>query len=340
MGQRAALRVLFALCTLLLAGGLPWGGAEEVYRCGFMQVLGGGIGVMCLCAARRLSRGESARFAAGAVCLFFALAGVGIALKFGGKTYTFARMGGGMWFGAVGTACSALIGLCFIAVFGYLGYLCMRVKKLWVAGMHLCLVVLLIGAFVDFYCEQRIPLVCAADAPDSFTGDPKLPFSVSVKHLDIIRYNDTDTYILMVHRAGKWHAEARGTRDGSRIRFGDESRQLSELHRINGGNNRFYAIPGYPPRILVQQMPPVREYRAVCSLRIPQGKIEEADIRVNEPAEWEGYKIYLMNCSADGRRVQLPARRAPGDVWVRSGAIGFLLCSCGWFFSRGAKKIS
>ncbi len=304
-----------------------------------MHVLGGLIGIMCLCTAWNCSRRGRWRLVAGLSCLFLTVAGVGIFVAFGGKALSYARLGGGMWFGAAGMACLALTGLLFSAIFGYLGLLCMRVN-LRMAGMHACLALLLIGAFIDYYTEQRIPLTRSVGCPVSPAADAtspgaRLPFQVSVQHLHILRYDAPTEFRLMEHRNGRWLPHGRGVISGSRIVCGGESWELSMLQRLPvGGEGYFYVLPGSPTRVFVPQMPPVREYRAECTL-LPtsqNGEPKTVSIRVNEPAEWGNWRIYLMNCSPDGRRVQLLLRCAPGSAWVRIGAIGLLLCVCAHFF--------
>ncbi len=337
-GRAAAKWILSALCLLLVAGGLPWGGTEEVYRGGLMRIVGGVIGVMCLCTAWSCSRGGRWRLVVGMMCLFFTVAGVGILVMFGGKAFSYARLGGAMWFGAAGMGCLALTGLLFSAIFGYLSHLCMRVN-LWVAGMHACMALLLIGAFIDYYTEQRIPLTRSVGCPEPSAVDDlppgiRLPFQVTVSRLHIRRYNAPTEFRLMEHRNGKWLARGRGTLHGTRIVHGKESRELSTLRRIPGGEGCFYVLPGSPLRVFVQQIPPVREYCAECAL-LPMsrdGETQTVSIRVNEPAKWGDWRIYLMNCSPDRRRVQLLLKRAPGTALVRAGAIGLLLCVCAHFF--------
>ena len=309
---RATGMLLGAICVLLLAGGMPGGGG---------------------------SAGHRMRMVMGVIFLFFAVAGIGVMAHCGVESLRWAHMGGGMWFGAVGMGCLAIVGALFSAIFGYLAHLSLRVEKLWVAVAHLSVVLVVVGAFTDAYAEQRFTLTRHVGEPsvvhDKMRGE-SLPFSVEVKDMQVERYEGSDTYTLLEHRNGRWLPVAEAKREGAAIRCGQEEWSMAELRALPGGEGRYLALPGSPMRVLVQQPGPVKEYRAVCRLSAARGESEarECTLRVNDPASWGDWRIYLMSCSADGRQVQLMLRRAPGRPLVFTGLVGVFLCCFAWAFGN------
>ena len=109
---------------------------------------------------------------------------------------------------------------------------------------------------------------------------------------------------------------------------------MENLRALPGGEGRYLALPGSPARVLVQQPGQVREYRAVCrfSPTLGEGEGRDVTLRVNHPASLDHWQIYLMNCSADGRQVQLLLRCAPGRPLVFAGLLGVLLSCFAWAF--------
>ena len=333
----ASVMLLGAVCVLLLAGGLPWGGVEEVYRGGLMCVLGGVSGLLSFWMAWKNSLGYRLRMGMGVISLFFVAAGLRVLVYCGQEVLRCAGMGGGMWFGAVGMGCFSVMGLLFSAIFGYLAYLSLRVEKLWLAVAHLSFALLVAGAFVDICSEQRYMVTrCVGERPTGHCqeADQRLPFAVGVENLQVSHYENAELYRLIVHQGGHWMPVAIATRRGTRIRCGQEEWDAGQLRALPGSDERYLALPGKPLRILVQQPGPVKEYRAVCRLAPAGGggEAREVTLRVNEPASWDGWQIYLMNCSADGSQVQLLLRRAPGRPLVFAGLLGVLLCCFAWAF--------
>ena len=334
---RATGMLLGALCVLLLAGGLPWGGIEAVYGGGLMRVLGGLAGGVAVWAAWKLSAGHRLRMLVGRVALFFVVSGVGVLLHCWEKAQHCASLGGGMWFGAVGMGCLAVVGVLFSVIFGYLAHLCLRVEKLWLAVAHLGIVLVVVGAFVDVCCEQRLAVTRHVGAPSVLQGksaDKLAPFEVEVKDLHVERYASSESYTLLVHRSGRWLPIAVAKREGDSFRCGQEIWPVENLRALPGGEGRYLALPGSPARVLVQQPGQVREYRAVCrfSPTLGEGEGRDVTLRVNHPASLDHWQIYLMNCSADGRQVQLLLRCAPGRPLVFAGLLGVLLSCFAWAF--------
>lgn len=154
--------LLCALCVLLLAGGFPLMGAESVYRSGAMMLAGGVSFALAAWGAWRLSAGARARLVIGAVFLFFAVAGLAVLRQFGEMAYGFASQGGVMWWAALAMSCTALVGCIFTGVFGYL-VTRLYTPRLWLAGAHLWLAVLLLGVAADVAWEVKLPVVLPAD---------------------------------------------------------------------------------------------------------------------------------------------------------------------------------
>lgn len=154
--------LLGALCVLLLAGGFPLMGAEGVYRSGAMMLAGGLSFALAAWGAWSLAAGARARLVIGAVFLFFAVAGLVVLRQFAEMAYGFASQGGVMWWAALAMSCTALVGCIFTGVFGYL-VTRLYTPRLWLAGAHLWLAVLLLGVAADAAWEVKLPLVLPAD---------------------------------------------------------------------------------------------------------------------------------------------------------------------------------
>lgn len=116
----------------------------------------------------RNSRGRLARFLCALIALFFACAGVFIALNFAAQAVVFARQGGALWFAAAAMGCTALVGLIFTGVFGYFVPRLFD-RALWRAGVHVAMLAAAVGAQVDFSFGQHLPLVLPPDAQTAVT---------------------------------------------------------------------------------------------------------------------------------------------------------------------------
>lgn len=340
---KATLMALGAVAVLLLAGGFPPTGVPGVYHGGAMLLAGLAALVLCLWGAWRLAAGQRALLAVGLVCIFLALAGVCGFWSFGAEAYRMARVGGPMWFGAVGVGCMAAIGMLFAAIFGFLAWRVMS-RKLWLAALHLCGALTLLGAWGDALYGQEQPLSLPIGSPGEplplSGGGTLLPF---VTHFDITRYEGSESYTLLRHENGRWVPLGTPQRQGDAVVYGTESWPVEQLQRVARMPQPFLLIPGQPPRLLLQNEAPVKGYRADCRFTIRSGteqpeEVRELTLRVNEPAAVAGWRFYLMSyrpLSGGGVRVELLARRAPGRWLTLLGLWGIILCTAGWCYHPG-----
>ena len=353
---KAALMALGAGGVLLLAGAFPVDGVPAVYRSGLVRVLGLVLGLLCLCGAWRLSSGARVRLLCGAVCAFLACAGVAAVWCFGEMSLVFTGRnaaepaGAGAYFGVLGFVCMGLVGLLFAAIFGFLT-LRLLSKRLWLAGLHGWLALLLAGAFVDFRAEVAAPLRLAVGA-----AGVELPpvgsqagLTLRVKDFKTLRYEGAAGYALLRHEGGRWvPAEAVPELRGDEVVLGAERWPLAALQKEPQSGQRYLMLPGNPARLLLEQPTPVREFSALCSLRLhrPGGdELREATLRVNEPLSCEGYRIYLMSytpgaSAAAPTVVDLLVRTAPGRRLALVAMLGVILCTVGWSFAPAAPRLS
>lgn len=343
---KGTLMLLGAVATLLLAGGFPPAGAPAVYHGGAMLLAGLGVAALCLWGTWRLAKGQWARLVIGLTSAFLAAAGVMGAWSFGGEAWRLASYGGAMWFGAVGVGCLAAIGALFGGIFGFLAWRAMP-RVLWLAALHLCTALVLAGAWVDMLYSETRPL-SATVCDGAHTPQPLAIKNGSVEpgitHFEVERYEGGETYSLLRHEGGRWAPEGAPTRQGDVITYGRESWPVGSLKRVPRMPAPFLLIPGEPPRLLLQNEAPVKDYRATCSFTIRRGDREpeqrEAALRVNEPVECEGWRFYLMNyrqLSPERMQVELLARRAPGRFLTLMGFIGIALCTACWCLKPGGK---
>lgn len=326
-----ALSLLAAACLLMVAGGLPYGGEPGVLRGGVMLALGVAAAAVCAVATVLGARGRIGRLAGGVACMALAVAGAAAVWEFGCLAAEYAGTGGIMWFGAAGMAALSLVGLLFIAIFGYLGYLAMR-ENLWTPGMHAAIFLILVGACVDgTLCEQR-SLICPVhptSSPElSVDEQQNLPFRIRVRRVEIERYDASTSYAVLQARNGKFEIIGEAEREGDAVRFGKESWKLNDRKDAEG-----WVLPGGKGmRLLMRRPRPVREYRVYC--HVGDGETNEELLRVNHPLSHDGWKIYLMDCTQEGNAVRLLARRAPGRPGVIGGSVLLVLCAFGWGFSK------
>lgn len=206
---KAALMVLGAVCVLLLAGGFPLMGAPEVYRGGAMLAAGGLAGALCAWGGWRMAKGRRAYFIVGLLGTFFAAAGAVVIYMFGAQAVANARIGGVMWFGAVGMFCIAAVGLIFVGVFGYLAWRAMT-RRLWLAAAHWALVLMVAGAFMDnaWEVEIRVPLVPSGKEISEVVIDGEtrpLGFTLQMEKFDESYYPGAG-YTLYRKVDGAWRA--------------------------------------------------------------------------------------------------------------------------------------
>ncbi len=337
--------LLGGVVLLLLAGADPWRGAPAVYRSGVMLVLGGLAGLLSLLGVWKAARHRLLRFGVGLCLLALTVAAVPGLVLFGEKGIEYAHCGGAMWFGAVGMACLALVSLMIAGVLGYLGLRAMRAPGLWGAGMHLAVVIILTGAFTDYFSAREVTADCGVGGAAFPAGEQ--PFSVRVDDFSVTRYEGGETYTLLRHSGGSWQYVGTPRREGDTLRWGEESWPVAQLLPAPDAAahtaQRYLLLPGRPPRLLLQHAAPIREYRAHCRLVGREtgktAKNEKTEqLRVNHPISFCGWQVYLMSADPAGTRVHLLLRRAPGRPFIYAGAIGLVLCSLGWGFAGTRRK--
>lgn len=341
---KGTLMVLGAACVLLLAGGFPLMGAPAVYRGGAMLLLGLVSTLLSLWGAWRLAAGQRVRLVFGLVFLFFAVVGLVMLWSYAAQGIAFAEQGGPMWMGALAMFCTALSGLVFFAVFGYLTKRVMT-RRLWLAGIHAALALLAVGVYVDYKYEVRTMLVLPADGsacadsvqlPDG-VKEP-LGFSLKVESFDVSHY-DNVSYSLYTMAQGRAGHPVPLTERGDRLVAGNESWDKSLLKTAPGLPQPFYRVPGNPPRIILQNPPAVKDYCAHCVVDTDyRGRPEQRrqQLRVNDPISCKGWLISLVSYDTyQGRTlVRLQARRAPGRIAALSGMVGIIICTACWCWWR------
>lgn len=347
---KATLLLLGAGCVLLLAGGLPWGGVPGVYRGGLMIILGLVALAFCLWGAWRLARGHIARLLCGELCLFLACAGVVAVWRFGCSAASFPgevdvdMAVTAAIFGRVGLVCHALVGLLFAGIFGFLT-LRLMTRRLWLAALHVWLAMLLLGANVDFCSELTLKMSAPVDASGEAYcahGSDTEMMRIAVVGFDVLRYEDAATYSLLRHENGAWQPIGAPERQGNELVLGEERWPMDSLRSAPGILQRFALLKGEPPRMLLENPAPVKEYRATCRITLQKAEgdeVREEVLRVNDPIYCEGYWIYLMNYTQPARFdepvvVDLEVRRAPGRWLALFAMLGIIMCSFGWAFGR------
>lgn len=343
------LMLIGAACVLLLAGGFPLMGAPEVYRSGAMMLLGLAAAVACAVAGWRIAAGERLRLLGGLICVFFACAGLAVVWQFGSQAVEMARLGGPMWFGAVGMACTGVVGLLFTGLFGFFAKRAMH-SRLWLAGAHWALVLIALGAYLDYCGEQRIPVSMTAGSTEKLsevrTADGAtlpLDFTLALEQFELTRY-DTRSYTLHRFEQGRWQAVCPLTENGGALTLPDgKSVQVADLRTAPGMPHPFLLLQGGVAQLIMQDVPPVREYKVLCRVdTLYRGRPEtrRVTIKVNEPLSCKGWVVYLMNYreTADGTRVELLLRRAPGRLMALAGMVGLILCCAFWCWGRSASS--
>ncbi len=337
------LMLLGAGCTLLFAGGFPLFGAPALYHGGAMLLLGLLVAVASLWGGLRLAKGQVARLVFGLFCSFMAGIGLVTVLRYGGKALDYAAIGGVMWFGAIGMSCIGLVGVIFTSVFGFFAKKLMQ-PRLWLAGAHVAGFFVLAGAYVDFVCELRSMERLRADGVQELTfssasASMNLPFRLRVDDFAIEYYKDNKTYSLMRfdHASARWQRLGGMEQQGQELVFGEERWPLSQLKSAPGMPRPFLVAGGQ--RVILQDAPAVKEYRAKCHVMTKhRGRDEARDeiLRVNAPIEVKGWQVTLMSHerAADGTPVVvLQLRRAPGRFWTLAGMCGLILCIACWCWS-------
>lgn len=339
---KASLMALGAACVLLCAGGFPLSGTPEVYHSGVTLLLGMAVGVLCLWGAWRLAEGARLRLLFGMVSVFLTCAGVVAVWEFGALGVSYAAGGGSVigWFAVAGMGCLALVGLLSAAIFGFIALRLMS-RALWLAALHVSAAMLLLGAYIDLAHEQRFPVRLPVGAVFS-ADEAKLPHADGLKlellSFETIRHTSGDSYTLYAHQEGRWQPLGTPQREGEELVLGEERWPAAALRRAPGVPQDFLLLPGAPPRLLVHNEPPVKEYRAQCRITYPYRgatATREETLRVNAPLSCDGWLIYLMNYRPMGEKtlVELSLRRAPGRFPAHVGMLGLIICAVGWCFS-------
>lgn len=338
---KITLMLLGAVVVLLFAGGFPPHGVPGIYHGGAMLLAGAATCVLCLWGAWRLAVGNRLRMVLGVLCAAWAGVGAIGVWQFGAETCRLAGIGGAMWFGAVGVGCLALIGGLFVVIFGFLAWRVM-LRKLWLAALHLCTALALLGAGADWWGGESEILqlqVGASHEKKLPLGDHGAQLSVCVTDFNLTRYDGDESYGLLRHEDGHWALVGAPERRGDMIVWGEESWPVISLVRVAGMPQPFRLLPGKPPRLLMQYEAPVKDYRATCRFSVlregKSGEVQEEVLRVNHPAVCEGRLFYLMSyrpLGHGGMQVDLLVRRAPGRFLVLLGLIGVVLSTACWCF--------
>ena len=337
---RITLMALGAGVVLLLGGGCPVLGAPQVYRGGAMLVLAGLVAVLGLWGAYAQSRRSLARLLAGAVFVYMAVVGLVVLREYGLKGIEYCGLGGAMLFGAVGQFCTALVGVIFTAVFGYLAGRVMT-RRLWLAGLHLCVAVLVCGAFIDYACEVRQRVTLPADGTavlaEAQTGQGAEPLGFSLRVLDFqeVYYDDAPTYSLYTMGDGAAAGVQPVPCENGELLVGDLRVPVAELRPVPGMPRPCKVLAGEPPRVVLQNAPAVREYACRCEIATThRGRDERytATLRVNAPLSCRGWLVYLESHGMQGGTpcATLLLRRAPGRLAVLSGLVGIIICTACW----------
>lgn len=333
--------LLGAVVVLLFAGGFPPHGVPGIYHGGAMLLAGAATCVLCLWGAWRLAAGNRLRMVLGVLCAAWAGVGAIGVWQFGAETCRLAGIGGAMWFGAVGVGCLALIGGLFVIIFGFLAWRVMQ-RKLWLAALHLCTALALLGAGADWWGGESeiLHLQVGKGYEKSIPLDAQgARLSVCVSSFDLTRYEGSESYRLMQHENGHWVPVGVPERRGDMLVLDSESWPVSSLTRVAGMPQPFMLLSGNPPRLLMQYDAPVKDYRAACHFSVlREGKpdeVQEEVLRVNHPAVCEGRLFYLMSyrpLGHGGMQADLLMRRAPGRFLVMLGLIGVVLSTACWCF--------
>ncbi len=348
---KASLMALAAGCVLLFAGAFPLLGAPQIYHGGAMLLLGMALGVLSLRASLRLAKGQRVRLLCGLFCCFMAGAGLVVIGEYGGKAVEYAAQGGTMWFGAIAMLCTAAVGLIFLGVFGFFTSRLMH-RRLWLAGLHLAIVFVLAGAYIDHVAEVSDMARLAANGKDELSllshgpldEIKDLPFRLRADEFTIDYHDGVNNYALMEYErgSGTWKRVADVRREGDTLRCGDTRWSAADLKTAPGMPQPF--LVAGPGQVILQELGAVKEYRAQCHITTwHKGRQEERDeiLRVNEPLEIKGWQVTLMShgVTADGTpELVLQLRCAPGRFWALTGMLGIIVCSAMWCWQVGKKE--
>ncbi len=341
------LMLLGAAGLLLLAGGFPLVGEPAVYRSGLMLGLGIAVALLALWGGWRIAAGQKARYVCGLVSCFFTCSGLMVLWMYGSKALQYAAMGGTMWFGAMGMACTAMVGVLFTCIFGYFTYRLMT-RRLWLAGVHWSLTLLALGIYMDYCGEVR----AAAQLPSNgrvtvcevmTTAGEKilLPFTLRVDNFTASYYGE-DSYSLYRREGEGWELLGHPTVEVDCLKFGEEMWALQDLRNMPGMPQPCLLLPAtgeQTERLLMRNARTVKDYAATCHIETThrgRGEVRDEVVRVNQPLHCKGWLIYLNSYSpmSSSTLVTLQLRKAPGRFPALAGMVGIILCTACWCWWR------
>ncbi len=343
---KASLAVIASALIILIAGAWPLDGTPEVYRSGFLLLLGGVIGILSFCAGVTLTGKQWWRLllsslltfiAAGCLCgaWLYTVAGIG-----------FASGGEWRWLGSLGRwiMAAAMLGIVGVSAVGIFR---LMTGRLWLAAVHFSLVAMGGGCFLD-YCSEikgtlRLPVPQNGEAPfmqeNVYDGNRMHPFgfSLGVRQFTVLRYADAVTCRLCVYKNGQWQVQTELIPQNGILKTDDISVPLSELKIFPCIPHAMYVLED--GRVIVKNEAPVKSYEAVCVIET-DGKKEEYRLRVNEPISHNGWLFYLMHCDNEqGKQtVYVTARCAPGRPWVIGGMVALMISVAFWCWLPSRKE--
>lgn len=335
---KVSLAVTAAALMILIAGAWPMCGAPEVYRSGFLLLLGGVIGILSFCAGAALTGKQWWRLLLAALLAFIATGCLCGAWMYTVAGIEFAAGGEWRWLGSLGrwimaTAMLGMVGVSFVGVFRLMTH------RLWLAAVHFSLVAMGIGCFADYCGEVKGPLVLSmpqeGEVPmmqkSVYDGNRLHPFgfSLGLKQFTVLRYEDAVTCRLCVYKNGRWLVQTELTPQNGILKTDGISVPLSELKMLPGMPHAMYVLED--GRVIVKNDAPVKSYEAVCVIE-NEGKREEYRLRVNEPISYNGWLFYLMHCDTEAGKqtVYVTARCAPGRPWMIGGMAALMISVAFW----------
>lgn len=315
-----------------------------------MWLLGGVVALLCAVGAWRLSRGERLRFLFGIFFTFLSAAGAVGVCRFGSQGVDYASVGGPMWFGAAGMFCLAAVGCLFAGIFGFFAWR-LQTKRLCLAALHLCGLLILGGVCLDAVGEVSVPLHMVAGGRETVyevkgRNGTVLPlgFGLTLEDFSLSYYGEP-SYTLYHRPDGlQWIVAGKPVREGGRLVLGKRSWPLADLRRSPDMPSP-YLLAGTPeaPELVVEDVRTVRDYCASCrvdSLYRGRKESRKVDIRVNDPLSFKGVVIHLSSYRPMGGKtlVEFRVRRAPGRLLALGGMAGLIIFTAAWCWKRKEKE--
>lgn len=357
--------VIGAALVLLVAGASPVLGTPAVYHSGLMLLLGILTALLCFWGGLRLASGKRAQFIFGSVSTYFVVSGLIVAWTYGGRVIEYAGYGGAMWFGAIGMACTMVIGILFAAIFGFF-VLKLMSPRLWLAGLHWSCAFIIIGSMINYCYEKNAYIPATVGSNEKITSvttetgeQIPLEFSIQVTDFAVDYYDDDATpgqrsflitenngqYSLHCKFNGQWQ-ELPGrhfTIKDNHLCIADLKCDLTKLQPVPNSTQRALLITEPYPCGLAENGN-VKEYRAYCTIDTDhRGRPETRKevLRVNYPIACKDWQIYLLdyqyNPIFNKVFLTLQARKAPGRWFAMVGMVGVIICSACWCWWRRKK---